>query len=317
MSSLSRLSFLLVYLSLYLVHAQLKQCFYYGGDLSDEDLPCDPEAETSTCCGQDWICGTNLFCESKDGGRYQGSCTDRNWDINNNPACPFSLNYDDTTPGYDEFNYSQNTTRCTETDPITICPNNRFSRRNNTCCDDNEGIVEITFQNKEPLPTASADRSSYYALAGLTIPTDGVYKPVGAAATTSESTTAAGFTVSAVPAEVSAPPPPPSEESSGLSTGAKAGIGIGVAVAVLAVLGAAIFFFIRRRKNLKNKDREQPSMSNYPQYSNVPQDLGPGGGDPSVTEYYKSSELPNEPARMELDSTEYTGNNKRPSEMPG
>ncbi|KAJ5701420.1 hypothetical protein N7488_008968 [Penicillium malachiteum] len=42
--------------------------------------------------------------------------------------------------------------------------------------------------------------------------------------------------------------------SSGLSTGAKAGIGVGCACAGIVVIGAAIWFFIRRRKNAKPLD---------------------------------------------------------------
>ncbi|KAL8674293.1 MAG: hypothetical protein Q9168_001286 [Polycauliona sp. 1 TL-2023] len=319
---MSRLSFLAVYLFLHIVHAQLKTCFYFGGE-SSVDFPCDPEAETSACCGGDWICGTNLYCESKDGDRYQGSCTDSNWDMNNNPACPFALYNGEPA---DFFDYGQNTTRCTNTNPQTLCPNNNFAKSNNTCCNDHEGIEEINYLNNKPLPTAKADLSSYYADAGLTIPTDGVYKAVGATSTSGSPSSAATGAITAAPAQKSATPPPSdqSDTSSGLSTGAKAGIGIGVALGVLALAGAAIFFFffMRKRKSRKNNDaaeREQPPMSNYPQYSNVPQELGPGA-DQSVTGYYKTSELPDEPARMELDSSqEYgaAGGNRRVSEMPG
>ncbi|KAJ3572675.1 hypothetical protein NPX13_g4966 [Xylaria arbuscula] len=42
-----------------------------------------------------------------------------------------------------------------------------------------------------------------------------------------------------------------SSSSSGLSTGAAAGIGVGVGVAALAIIGAALFFFFRRRKATK------------------------------------------------------------------
>lgn len=42
-----------------------------------------------------------------------------------------------------------------------------------------------------------------------------------------------------------------SSSSSGLSTGAAAGIGVGVGVAALAIIGALIFFFLRRRKTAK------------------------------------------------------------------
>lgn len=101
---MSRLSFLLFpVLLLHIANAQLKQCYYLGGQSSSTDYPCNPEAETSTCCGGDWICGTNLYCESQAGDRYQGSCTDSKWDINNNPACPFALSTPTTSPPYDHL----------------------------------------------------------------------------------------------------------------------------------------------------------------------------------------------------------------------
>lgn len=86
-----RLFFLLLPLLLQKADAQLKQCYKYGGN-SSPDFPCNPEAETSACCGQGYICRTNLYCEdSNDGAKYAGTCTDSNWDLNNDPACPFVL----------------------------------------------------------------------------------------------------------------------------------------------------------------------------------------------------------------------------------
>ncbi|KAL8912852.1 MAG: hypothetical protein Q9171_002230 [Xanthocarpia ochracea] len=202
----------------------------------------------------------------------------------------------------DIFDYDLNVTRCTDT--RTLCPNNNFSASNETCCERNQGITEINYQNNEPLPEAKADLSSYYALAGLTIPTDGVYKTAtattstSATATTSSTSTSPTTTVTSGP--TSARPDPTPTPSSGLSTGAKAGIGAGAAVGVLVIAAAAIFLWMRRRRTLRH-EREKPELFSYPQYSGVPQghvaELGPTMGD-----YYKSSELPNEAMRMELDA---------------
>ncbi|KAI4267208.1 MAG: hypothetical protein LQ337_008456 [Flavoplaca oasis] len=246
--------------------------------------------------------------------------------------------YDSTEPGYDYFDYELNTTRCTNTNPQTLCPNNNFSSSNETCCEAGQGILEINYQNSEPLPLAKGDLScttpypivsfdfapiltflflAYYALAGYTIPTDGVYTPVTAfsssASSTSTSTASAAAAATTSPADPAPAPTTEEDSSSGLSTGAKAGIGIGVAALVCAIICTAIFFYIRRRKQTKN-DREQPAMSNYPQYSNVPQDPTPGRERPM--EYYKNNELSDESARMELDARPLDGNG-RASEMPG
>ncbi|KAL8924730.1 MAG: hypothetical protein Q9172_002548 [Xanthocarpia lactea] len=206
--------------------------------------------------------------------------------------------------GMDIFDYDLNVTRCTDT--RTLCPNNNFSTSNETCCERNQGITEINYQNNEPLPAAKADLSSYYALAGLTIPTDGVYRTATAttstSATTTSSSTSSSPTTTITSGPTSAgPDPTPTPSSSGLSTGAKAGIGAGAAAGVLIVAAAAIFLWMRRRRTLRH-ETEKPGLFGYPQYSGVPQghvaELGPTVGD-----YYKSSsELPNDAARMELDS---------------
>ena len=66
---------------------QLKQCYRAEGELTT-DLPCDPSANVSACCGQNWICSTNLYCTSGDGHRFVGTCTDKAW---RDPACPLVL----------------------------------------------------------------------------------------------------------------------------------------------------------------------------------------------------------------------------------
>jgi len=65
--------------------AQLQQCHRKDGSVLP-DLPCDPSANVSTCCGQGFKCTTSLYCEAKDGFKLVGSCTDPTW---MNPACPF------------------------------------------------------------------------------------------------------------------------------------------------------------------------------------------------------------------------------------
>ena len=73
-------------------YCQLKQCYYLDGSLGI-DLPCDPSANVSACCGQDWTCSTNIYCGHSYGGKDDGiknvgSCTDKSW---RDPACPLAL----------------------------------------------------------------------------------------------------------------------------------------------------------------------------------------------------------------------------------
>ena len=84
---------LFLFLYIFLVRCcfcQLKQCYYTDGSPS-ADLPCDPSANVSACCGQDWVCWTNLHCNVSVGlPGGVGSCTDQSW---HDPACPLFLSW--------------------------------------------------------------------------------------------------------------------------------------------------------------------------------------------------------------------------------
>ena len=66
---------------------QLKQCYNPSGT-AFPDFPCDPTANVSACCGQNYTCTTNFYCTSPTDHGVVGSCTDQTWQ---NPACPLSL----------------------------------------------------------------------------------------------------------------------------------------------------------------------------------------------------------------------------------
>ena len=63
---------------------ELRKCNHLNGTLAN-DLPCDPSATVSACCGPNWTCSTNFYCTRSDGAKYVGSCTDNAWP---DPACP-------------------------------------------------------------------------------------------------------------------------------------------------------------------------------------------------------------------------------------
>jgi hypothetical protein len=68
------------------VCAAQNKCYYPNGVQSDNDFPCDPNAEQSACCGGGFgsVCLSNKLCRGPDGNIIRGSCTDRNW---NAPEC--------------------------------------------------------------------------------------------------------------------------------------------------------------------------------------------------------------------------------------
>ena len=72
---------------------QLKQCWNATGALRP-DLPCDPSANVSACCGPGFKCSTSFYCTCTSKFKYDGgwdglgSCTDKTW---SDPACPLPL----------------------------------------------------------------------------------------------------------------------------------------------------------------------------------------------------------------------------------
>ncbi|KAL8803125.1 MAG: hypothetical protein Q9182_003375 [Xanthomendoza sp. 2 TL-2023] len=308
----------LLHLLLQSSNAQLKPCFRWNGNYA-EDFPCNPEAEVSACCGGDWICGTNLYCKNKNNGDLLiGTCTDRSWGSDNVPGCPFVLNAGKTVSNLDHFDYKLNTTRCTADD--TLCPNNYFSKTNQTCCDRHQGKKEIFFQNNAVIPKAKAELSTYYASVGYTIPTDGVYKTELYSTATpitrsSNTITATGATSTGNSPSTPPPASPTATPSPGLSTGAKAGIGVGVALGVLIIAAAAAFLWMRRRKSMQS-EREKQNLGGYSGLSQDPPGPHHHNQRPT-TEYYKSSELGDGQPTMELDSQPYGAGKPAHHEMQG
>ena len=62
----------------------LKQCYKATGQLSN-DLPCNPFANVSACCGEGSVCISNLFCITPWSSEVPGTCTDPSF---SDPACP-------------------------------------------------------------------------------------------------------------------------------------------------------------------------------------------------------------------------------------
>ncbi|KAL8731653.1 MAG: hypothetical protein Q9181_004240 [Wetmoreana brouardii] len=215
-------------------------------------------------------------------------------------------------PTYSANRPMLNTTICSD---ATVCPNNFFSTNNNTCCDNHQGKTEVNYHNNARIPDAVADLTDYYASAGYTVPTDGVYKtatyPTLTATTRSTAALATGATTTPTatgsPASASATSTP----SSGLGSGAKAGIGIGAAVGALAIIGIGVFLWMRRRRNLNRTDNAAGAYgSGGIQYSGIPSHEPP----PSNTIF--KSELPSDHVTVEMDSVS-PSQDRRTHEMQG
>ena len=82
--------FLFPFLCLFIAQGcicQLKQCYNPSG-VAYPDFPCDPTANVSACCGQNYTCTTNFYCTSPTDHGVVGSCTDQTWQ---DAACPLPL----------------------------------------------------------------------------------------------------------------------------------------------------------------------------------------------------------------------------------
>ena len=102
---------------------------------------------------------------------------------------------------------------------------------------------------------------------------------------------------------------PDSSGSSGLSSGAKAGIGVGVAVAVILIVGLLVFFFLRRRKNKNQPSKvddthEKPELPAIQNEIRDPETRGIGPVMASGNARYEMPSTNVEPQEMEGDLAE-------------
>ncbi|MCJ1423085.1 hypothetical protein MMC29_000966 [Sticta canariensis] len=194
------------------------------------------------------------------------------------------------------FSYDQNTTFCQDG---TVCPNTG----NTTCCRAGAGKKEILFHYISPLPTIVKDLTSFYSLAGYSLPSS-TTSSSGATVSTSPTSTASASASSLSRPESSSPQqfsspssssnPKPNSADPGLSSSAKAGIGIGVSLGALLV-GLAILVLRRRRRRNMPADLLDPP----PPASHWPGSIAAG-------------ELPGKSVPAEIN-----GSGRKPAEMYG
>ncbi|KAK3049383.1 hypothetical protein LTR09_009302 [Extremus antarcticus] len=139
--------------------------------------------------------------------------------------------------------------------------------------------VVVLFPNQHPAPSTNPAAVSYNAT--ITPVPNGVWSG-GASSTTSTSspTTDHAHSIHTVTQTPTTPP------SSGLSTGAKAGIGVGVAGAACAAVAlGAIWYILRRRRNRETPELQPPGFS-----EKSPAWAGPPPGSPPPNDgFYQQS----------------------------
>ncbi|OQE89388.1 hypothetical protein PENNAL_c0014G02924 [Penicillium nalgiovense] len=72
-----------LFIFVYLVAAN-KTCYFPGGDVAIDDVPCFPGDADSPCCSKSSLCLSNGFCYglSQPYALSRGSCTNKNWPAN-------------------------------------------------------------------------------------------------------------------------------------------------------------------------------------------------------------------------------------------
>jgi hypothetical protein len=215
-------------------------CYYPNGDTMGTDVPCDPDAPVTQCCGSRSACLTNGLCvlEAADdtGISYaRGTCTDRSW---SSPYCPQQCQLNQDTPtnssAYDfraggvqvwqcgTEGYAQEAQFCCESDA-----------EKQRCCETEAAVFSLDSATLGPSTAAAITTLSFTSSAASTrlMPT----------ASPTQSETRAPYTPTAIP--------PVSGRTDSLSNNNATTIGASVGGAVGGcILVAMLILFIRRHK---------------------------------------------------------------------
>jgi hypothetical protein len=78
---------MLLFLLLYSFHTSAQQCYFPDGTSASTDIVCEPNSESSACCGEGGVCYSNGMCEYTDDlangsvvmDYQRSSCTDKTW----------------------------------------------------------------------------------------------------------------------------------------------------------------------------------------------------------------------------------------------
>lgn len=263
-----------------------------GENIADFDVPCDPFADVSPCCGSASYCMDNGLCYDS-GSISRGSCTDKTW----GDGCP-QYCYNSRSPRcWLQPRRPTNSAcltvpgSCDDSQGCTVIVCDAWSR-NFTCGYPNNCLTgENTFsmsggQAIVLRPTQVALLQPDESPAAITLPPSGILsvdptlreaqtQPAFASSSarapsmTSSAASAASATSSSSTASCS--PPQAQQFSAGQVAGASAGTGI----PLLCALAAAAFIIFRQRKQIRDgrKHAEQGAAVERRE----PQTAEPGG----------------------------------------
>ncbi|KAI1644748.1 uncharacterized protein F4817DRAFT_346171 [Daldinia loculata] len=243
--------------------AAINNCYYPNQQEAEDDSPCNPDADSSACCGGGIgnICLSNGLCQGPNGAVIRGSCSDKNWDSEN--CANYCLG---ASRGGTDLISCANVTQ----DDTSYCCNGAEN-----CCDSGDGRFSVGPHN----PTTSATwnaASTKFIVVGTTSTTSSTRTtPSTSTTSTKDPTTssasdlatpnaASGDFTSGAPTNTDVASQPDNTSSVGteasspsdLSDGAKAGIGIGAVIGVILIVGL-IYALWRLQKMNKMLAKEQ------------------------------------------------------------
>ncbi|KAF2681318.1 hypothetical protein K458DRAFT_343980 [Lentithecium fluviatile CBS 122367] len=215
-------------------------CYFPNGDVVASDTACNPNALVSACCYDGQACLSNGLCVSDPHNEtlarfHRGTCTDKAWKSGNCPRECLDIDNDGVPV------YSCNTTGTDSYCCYDNCECNNFGFETFSFSDTDVYTVTIIGESFTQTHTSSSLTATSSTSASTTTS--------GASASTTNTTNVAatGTGTSSPSSTVST-----SDSSSSKSTAIGAGIGGGVGAALL--IGAASFFWRRKKRSNDAQD---------------------------------------------------------------
>ncbi|KAL1837792.1 hypothetical protein VTJ49DRAFT_3402 [Mycothermus thermophilus] len=229
------------------------RCYFPNGQFNPDDVPCDPGAAVSMCCGSRDACLSSGLCLNEGTGPTRGisfargTCTDRTW---NSSICPQNcrINQDSGTNS-SAYNFGAGGVQVWECvgqgyqHPGAFCCES--AREKTRCCETQTAVFTLpgaSIGNALPVQMFPATPGASPSEDGETTQTDadrGQTTDLGPTAISNNPTTA-----------TAAPGTSPSSSSnSGMNDAAKIALGVGIGVGVTLLIAAAVVVgYLRAKK---------------------------------------------------------------------
>ncbi|RDW56923.1 hypothetical protein BP5796_12990 [Coleophoma crateriformis] len=273
-------------------------CYDNTGKLASDNVPCNPNAAVSACCGIGSVCVSNLYCYDQFGDNVPGTCTDETWSTGNTPGCPCPPVY----VGNGALNFASGVTLCS--DGSYCC-----GQANTDCCVQEKGFSEISYNQPATISSGAAALFTYYA--GVHVSTKPVVRS-SSSTTSTKSIFPAFSTSSTVTVATSSSTPKTTKSPNGLSDGAKVGIAVGIVLGLIIISVQAFYVFKLRRT--RGPSFYQPSKADVSGIRSQFED-GHDQSIPAVHSQEPTDDLVRHDAFRRV--TELSGSNQHPYEMHG